>query len=45
MYFHGSTKLVGLGLLIVDVSRSHSGTLHSLEIIRTSDRSVAETST
>ena len=45
MYFYGSTAVVGLGLLIVDVSRSHSGILHSLGLIRTSDWPVTEIST
>ena len=42
---HGSTVLVGLDLLIVEVSRLHSDTLHSLGLLWTSDRPVAETST
>jgi hypothetical protein len=36
---------VGLGLLIVEVSRSHSDTPHSVGLLWTSDRPVAETST
>jgi hypothetical protein len=37
--------LVGQGLLIIEASRSHSDTLHSVELLWTSDRPVAETST
>ena len=36
--------LVGLGLLIVEVSRSHSNIAHSVGLLRASDRPVAETS-
>jgi len=43
--FYGSTTLVGQGLLIVEISRSHSDTPHSVGLIWTSDRSVAVTST
>jgi hypothetical protein len=43
--FHGSTALVSLGLLIVEVSRSHSDTLHSVGLLWTSDQPVAGTST
>jgi hypothetical protein len=35
----------GLGGLLVEVSRSHSVTPHSKRLLRTSDRSVADTST
>lgn len=42
---HGSTVAVGHGLLIVQVSRSHSNTSHSVGFLRTSDRPVPETST
>jgi hypothetical protein len=44
-YFHGSTALVGLGPLIVEVSRSHSDTLRSVGLLRMSDWPDAETST
>jgi hypothetical protein len=37
--------LVGQGLLIVDASRSHSDTPHSVGLLWTSDQTVAETST
>ena len=43
-FFHGSTDLVGLGLLIVEVSSSHSDTPQSLGLLCTSDRLGAETS-
>jgi len=36
---------VGQGLLIIEVSRSHSDTPHSVELLLTSDHYVAETST
>jgi hypothetical protein len=44
-FFHGSTALMSLGLLTVEVSRSHSDTPHSVGLFWTSDRPVAETST
>ena len=44
-FFHGSTALVGLGLLIVEVSRSHSDTPHKVVLLWTRYRPVAETST
>jgi hypothetical protein len=44
-FFHGSTVLVGLGLLMVKVSRTHSETPHSVGLLFTTDRPVAETST
>jgi hypothetical protein len=37
--------LVGQGLLIIEASRSHSDTPHSVGLVRTSDRPDAETST
>jgi hypothetical protein len=43
--FHGWTALVGLGLPIVEVSRSHSDTSQSVGLLWTRDRPVAETST
>jgi hypothetical protein len=43
--FHGSTTLVGIRLLIVEVTRSHSNTPHSVGLHWTSDGPVAETST
>jgi len=45
-YFpHGSTSPVGLGLLIVQVPRSHSGTPHSVGILQKCDRPITEIST
>jgi len=41
---HGSTTLVGLGLLY-EVPRSHSDTPHTVGILWTSDRLVSETCT
>ena len=43
--FYGSTAPVGLGFLIVEISRTHSDTPQSVGLLWTSDRSVAETST
>ena len=43
--FYSSTALVGLDLLIAEVSRSHSDSPHSIGILWTNDRSVADTST
>ena len=44
-FSHGSTALVDQGLLDVMVSGSHSNTPHSIGLLWTSDRPVAETST
>ena len=44
-FFHVSTALVGLGLFILEVSRSHSDTPRSVGLLWTSHRPVAETST
>jgi hypothetical protein len=44
-FCHGSTALVGLGLLSFEVSKSHSDTPHSVGLLWTSNRLVAETST
>jgi len=44
-FFHVSTALMGLGFLILEVSRSHSDTPHSVGLLWTSHRPVAETST
>jgi hypothetical protein len=44
-FFCGATALLGPARLIVEVSRSHSNTAHSLGLLWTRDRSVAETST
>ena len=44
-FFHTSTALVGLGLLIVEVSPSHSDTPDSVGLLWASDRHVAKTST
>jgi len=43
--FSGSAALVGLGILIVEVSRSHADTPHSVGLLWTRDRPAAETST
>jgi hypothetical protein len=43
--FHGSTALVGQGRLIVEASRSHSDTPHSVGLLWTSDQPDTETST
>jgi hypothetical protein len=43
-FFHGSTALVGLVLLIIEASRSHSDTPHSVGLLWTSDLTVAEMS-
>ena len=40
---HGSRSLMGLGLLIVELSWSHSDTPHSVGFLRASDRPVVET--
>lgn len=42
--FHGLTALVGLGILIIEISRSHSDTLHSVWLLWTSNWPVAGTS-
>jgi hypothetical protein len=44
-FFHVSTALVGLGLLILVGSRSHSDTPQLVGLLWTSHRPVAETST
>jgi hypothetical protein len=44
-FFHGSTALVGLGFLTTEISLSHSNTPHSVGLLWTNDRPVAETST
>jgi len=43
-FYHGCTALVALGLLIVEVSRPHSDTPHSVRLLRTSDRPFTESS-
>jgi len=43
--FYGSTPVEGLGFLVVEVSRTRSDTSHSIRLLWTSDRPVAETST
>ena len=43
-FFRSSITLVGLGLLIVEVSRSQLDALHSVGLLWTSDRPDAETS-
>ena len=42
---HGATAFVTQDLLIVEVSRSHSDTPHSVGLLWTSDQLVSETST
>jgi hypothetical protein len=42
---HDATAPVGQGLRITEASRSHSDTPHSVGLLWTSDRPVAETST
>jgi hypothetical protein len=44
-FFSDSTALVGQDLLIVEASRSYSDKPHSVELLWTSDRPVAEAST
>jgi len=43
--YHGSTALVGLRLLTIDVSKANSDKPHSVRYLWTRDRPVAETST
>jgi len=40
-FFHGSTAVVVLGLLVVEVSRSHTDTPHPVGLLWTSDRPTA----
>jgi hypothetical protein len=42
LFFHSSTALVGIGLLIDEASRSYSDTLHSVGLLWPSQRPVAE---
>jgi hypothetical protein len=42
---HGSAAVVGLGLLVVEASRSHSDTPQSVGLLWTSDQPDSETST
>jgi hypothetical protein len=42
---HAGQPLLDLGTLIIEVSRSHSDTPHSVGLLRSSDRLVAEIST
>ena len=44
-FFYGWTALMGLSLPIVKVSKSHSDTQHSVGLLWTKDRPVAETYT
>jgi len=44
-FFHASPNLAGLGLLLVEISRSHSDTPNSVGILWASDRHVSGTST
>jgi len=43
LYCYASTTLMGLGLLLIEVSRSHSDKPHSVEFLWTSDEPDAET--
>jgi hypothetical protein len=45
IYFHGSTAPEALGLLTVEVSKSHTDTPHPVGLLWTSDQPVAEIST
>jgi hypothetical protein len=45
IFCHGSTVTVGLGLLIVEVSITHSDTPHSVGLLSTSDQPISETNT
>jgi len=45
MFFYGSTTLVDLVLSSAEVSRSHTAIPHSVGILQTSDRPVAESYT
>jgi hypothetical protein len=42
-FYHGVTALVGRCLLLIEDSRSHSDTPHSVGLLWTSDQLVAET--
>jgi len=44
LFFNDLTALIGQGLLIVEASRSYSDTPHSVGLLWTNDRPVAETS-
>jgi hypothetical protein len=44
VYVHSLTAPVGLGLLMVEISKSHSRTSHAIRLLWTSDQPVAETS-
>ena len=44
-FFMAQQPLVGQGLVIIQASRSHSDTPHSVRLLFTSDRSEAQTST
>jgi len=45
VFFHGSTALVVLGLLIVEISMLHTDTLYSVVLLWMRDRPVTESST
>ena len=45
LFYHGQQPPVGQGLLIVEASRSHSDTPHSVGLLWTGDQPYAETST
>ena len=44
-FLHGSTAVVDLGLLIIDLYRPHSDTPQSVGLLWASDQTDAETST
>jgi len=44
-FYNGATAPVGQGLLLIEDSRSHSDTPHSVVLLWTSDQPDAETST
>jgi len=43
--FCGAASHIGLGLLVVEVSRSYSDTPHPMELLRTGDQPVAQAAT
>jgi hypothetical protein len=45
LFFHSSAALMGLGILSIEVSRSHSDTPQSVGLLWTKELPVAETPT
>jgi len=45
LFYHGATALVGQDLFIIEASRSHSDTPHSVELLWKSDHPDAGNST